>query len=115
LMAALSQGAASACLRAPLVVSTVKAATAVAAGQAAASGVISAKVAALTEGVIKAMFLTKLKFATAVLLIAGMLGGGWFASLALWEKPVEAKAADAKRGAPPAPAPKAEKQPKEVL
>src|SRR5262249_50953165 len=48
LAAALSPREASAILPAPLVVSTVKAATSVATGQAAASGVISAKVAALT-------------------------------------------------------------------
>jgi uncharacterized protein (TIGR03067 family) len=63
----LSQNAAPACLPTPLVFSTVNAAAMVAAGQAAAEGVISAKVAALTEGVLKAMFLTKLKTVSAVL------------------------------------------------
>src|SRR5262249_41532263 len=48
------------------------------------------------------------------LLIAGTLGGGWFASLALSGTPAEPKAAEAKRAAPE-PAPKAEKQPKEIL
>ena len=52
---------------------TVKAATAVAAGQAAA-GVVSVKVAALTEGVLRTMLLTKLKIATTLLLIL-VLGG----------------------------------------
>jgi WD40 repeat protein len=52
---------------------TIQAATAVAAGQAV--GVVSAEVAALTDGGMKAMFLTKLKIATAVLLAAGILAG----------------------------------------
>src|SRR5438270_12777427 len=42
-----------------LVASTIKAVTLVAAGQAAATGVISAEVAALTEGVINAMSIAK--------------------------------------------------------
>src|SRR5256885_8188751 len=45
----------------------LQAASLVAAGPAAA-GLISTKVAALTEGVMKAMLITKLKIATAVLL-----------------------------------------------
>jgi RNA polymerase sigma factor (sigma-70 family) len=72
----LSQGAASACVPTSVVSCTIKAATLFAAGQAAAAGVISVKVAALTEGVLKAMFLTKLKIATAVLLVVGLLGAG---------------------------------------
>jgi thiol-disulfide isomerase/thioredoxin len=71
--AALSQQAASACVPAALVVSTVKAATAVAAGRAAAAAVASAKVTALTDGVMKAMLLTKLKVATAVLAVGGIV------------------------------------------
>ena len=52
-----------------------------AAGQAAAAGVVSAKVAALTKGVLKTMLLNKLKAVTiSVLLIALLgLGGGAFA------------------------------------
>jgi RNA polymerase sigma factor (sigma-70 family) len=65
-----------------LVSSTIKAATLVATGQAAAAGAISAKVAALTQGVLKAMFLTKLKTNTAALLVAGSLVGGLLAGLA---------------------------------
>jgi RNA polymerase sigma factor (sigma-70 family) len=65
---------ASACLPTSVVSSTIKAASLFAAGQAAAPGVISVKVAALTEGVLKAMFLTKIKIATAVLLLLGALG-----------------------------------------
>src|SRR5205807_1324610 len=71
----LSQKAASASVPLPLVTSTVKAASLFAAGQAA-SGVVGAKVTALTEGVLKAMLLTKLKIATVVLLAASVLGTG---------------------------------------
>jgi RNA polymerase sigma factor (sigma-70 family) len=58
---------------------TIKAALLVAAGTSLAAGA-STGAAALTEGVLKAMFLTKLKIATAVVLtlaVAGM-GGGMF-------------------------------------
>jgi RNA polymerase sigma factor (sigma-70 family) len=67
---------ACACLPATLVSSTVKAAGLFAAGQAAAAEVISVKVAALTEGVLKAMFLTKLKIATAALFLLAAVGLG---------------------------------------
>jgi RNA polymerase sigma factor (sigma-70 family) len=68
LAAALSQGAAPACVPAAVMISTIRAATLVAAGQAAA-GLVSARVVALTEGVLKAMLLTKLKTGTAVLVL----------------------------------------------
>jgi RNA polymerase sigma factor (sigma-70 family) len=67
----LCEGAATATLPAPLLVSTMKAASLFAAGQAAA-GVTGAKVAALTEGVLKAMLLTKIKIGS-VVLFAGMV------------------------------------------
>jgi uncharacterized protein (TIGR03067 family) len=54
--------------------STSKAALAFAAGKAAAAGTISAPAAALARGVLRAMFLTKVKFAIVVLLAIGMLG-----------------------------------------
>jgi RNA polymerase sigma factor (sigma-70 family) len=63
LAAALTPGVASACLRA----STVKAVTA---------GSVPAKVLALTEGVMKAMLLTKLKVAICVATLALAVGGG---------------------------------------
>jgi RNA polymerase sigma factor (sigma-70 family) len=56
--------------------STIKAASLFAAGQAAATGAISVKVAALTEGVMKAMLFTKLKAAIAVVLILGFVATG---------------------------------------
>ena len=74
----LSQELASACVPASLVISTTKAVTLTASGQAMA-GLISSEVAALTQGVLKTMLLTKLKVATmaafAMLGVAG-LGAG---------------------------------------
>ncbi len=72
---ALSHNAATAGLPAPLVSSTVQAATLVVAGNAAA-GAISAPVVALTEGVLQAMFRTKLKIAVGTALAIGMLAVG---------------------------------------
>ena len=63
--AVLSAGSASASAPHDLVASTIKAASLLAAGQAA--GVISVKVAVLTEGVVKAMFVTKIKSVLAVI------------------------------------------------
>jgi len=57
-----------------VVSSTIKAASLLAAGRAA--GVVSAKVAALTEGVVKAMFMTKIKAALVVVLILGFVATG---------------------------------------
>jgi RNA polymerase sigma factor (sigma-70 family) len=63
---------------APLVSMTVKNASLIAAGSTAATGALSARVVLLTEGVLKAMLLTKLKTRMmAVLVLALMaLGGG---------------------------------------
>jgi RNA polymerase sigma-70 factor (ECF subfamily) len=76
LAAALAQGPAAAGVPAPLAAFTVQAATSVAAGRAAATGLISVRVAALTEGVVNAMLLTRLRTLAAVLLTAALLGGG---------------------------------------
>jgi RNA polymerase sigma factor (sigma-70 family) len=100
LTAALAQNAASALAPTWVVVSTIKAAGLFATGQAAASALISVNATALTEGVLKAMLLTKLKIATAVLLAVGFVGtgAGWLAHQALAEKPTDkaAKHADQK-------------------
>ncbi|MFL5245694.1 MAG: hypothetical protein ACJ8FY_26665, partial [Gemmataceae bacterium] len=72
----LSDQAASACFSPGLVISTTKAAVLIAAGQGSLAGVVSAKVIALTEGVTKAMLLTKIKIATLLLLGLGVLGVG---------------------------------------
>jgi RNA polymerase sigma factor (sigma-70 family) len=70
-------GGASAAVPAPLVSSTAKAAALVAAGQLAA---LATPAAALTTGVVKAMFLSKLKVAVAVLATALVVAGtGTFA------------------------------------
>jgi RNA polymerase sigma factor (sigma-70 family) len=74
LAAVLSQNMLSAGVPPLVVSSTIHAASLLAAGQAA--GVISAKVAALTEGVIKTMLLAKLKITTAVLLLLSAAGIG---------------------------------------
>ncbi len=72
-----SPNVASAAVPTSLMSSTVKAATMIAAGQAAVVGMVPAQVAALTEGVLKTMLLTKLKTATAGLLLVSLaLGGG---------------------------------------
>jgi RNA polymerase sigma factor (sigma-70 family) len=73
--AALSQASASACVPAPLLVSTVKAAACAAAGQAAAGGAISAGAALVTEGVMKAMLLSKLKVMAGIVTVVALLGG----------------------------------------
>ena len=66
LAAVVSPNGASAGVPVALMGSTVKAATMLAAGRATVAGVIPAKVAILTEGVLKAMLLTKLKSVVAV-------------------------------------------------
>jgi RNA polymerase sigma factor (sigma-70 family) len=74
LATALGPEATAATVAAPLVAATVKAV--MLSGSAAAAGVISAPVAALTEGVLRAMLLTKLKTALAVVVLAGVVGVG---------------------------------------
>src|SRR5262245_24389107 len=81
LAAVLSQNVASAVVPTSVVSSTIKAASLFAAGHAA-TRVLSTKVTALTEGVLKAMLVSKLKYATAVLLVfLTCVGGGTVAML----------------------------------
>ena len=75
LAAAAWPAATSASVPVTLASSTVKAANGFAGGQAAMT-VVSANVAALAEGVLKSMLLTKLKLATAVLLGLALLAAG---------------------------------------
>jgi len=75
LAVALSQNGASAAVPTSVVSGTLQAASLVVTGQASA-GLISTKVAGLTEGVMKAMLITKLKIATAVLLVIAASGAG---------------------------------------
>jgi RNA polymerase sigma factor (sigma-70 family) len=74
----LSQSAVGAGVPPVLVAATLRAAT-TAGTRAAAGGLISANVLALTEGVLRVMFVTKLKLAAAVLLAAVVATGvgGW--------------------------------------
>jgi RNA polymerase sigma factor (sigma-70 family) len=99
---ALSPSAASACVPSALVVTTVQAATLMAAGSAA-GGAISAKVAAVTEGVLRAMFVTKLKVLGAALLACCLLGSGGAALLP--DAVAQVAAAQAAPPGPIAPAP----------
>jgi RNA polymerase sigma factor (sigma-70 family) len=71
----LPQKAGSACVPTSVVSSTLEAATILAAGNGAA-GMVSLEVAALTEGVLKSMLVTKLKVATVSLLVLGAIGLG---------------------------------------
>jgi hypothetical protein len=71
--ALLLQNAASASVPASVAVSTIKAASLLAAGQTAAAGLISPKVAALAEGVMKVMLMSKLKAIVAVMFVLGFL------------------------------------------
>lgn len=86
LAAILQANAASACVPASLQSTTIKAATLRAVGQAAATGLVPAKVVALTEGVLKAMLMTKVKtalaicFATGILLLGSAYGYRTFAA-----------------------------------
>jgi RNA polymerase sigma factor (sigma-70 family) len=98
LTAALRPDAASACLS-PLVVSTVKAATATAAGQAV--GVVSARVAALAAGVLKAMLVRKLKAGLTLMLAAAAVLGA--ALLAHPPRAAQAPAAPAQEATAPPP------------
>jgi RNA polymerase sigma factor (sigma-70 family) len=73
----LGQSSALACAPPPtLVSSTIKAGALLASGKAAATSVVSAKVAGLTDWVLKSMLVAKLKSTVAVLLTAGILAAG---------------------------------------
>ena len=95
MLAAILSQKAFAGVPAALHVSTVKAATLVAAGGAATS-VVSATVATLSSGVLKAMFLTKLKSITTILLVAGLCigGAGVVTQPALADKPAQPAVGD---------------------
>jgi RNA polymerase sigma factor (sigma-70 family) len=72
----LTQTAASATVPASVMSSSIKAVTSVAAGETAAIGVISAKAAALTEGVLKTMFPIRFKAIALVLISSTVIGLG---------------------------------------
>jgi RNA polymerase sigma factor (sigma-70 family) len=91
-LTALVDGAAPAGVPSALLVSTVTAASCSAAREAAANGALSGTVAALTEGVLKSMLLTKVKIAIAVVLVLGItaLGAGGLISRILAAEPAGA-------------------------
>jgi len=72
----LSQNAESACVPTSIMTSTVKAATLFAAGQGAVTESMSAKTAALAEGVLKSMLFARLKIASAVFAAVSMISVG---------------------------------------
>jgi RNA polymerase sigma factor (sigma-70 family) len=89
---------------AALVDATVQAGLKVAAGPTAAGGV-SAPVAALTEGVLRVMFLTKLKIAAVVLAVGMTAGGGaGLLTIRLWAGAPQDMPAVLAPGSLPAPA-----------
>src|SRR5262249_43199863 len=94
LAAVLGPNAASASVPTSGLCSTMKAASLFAGGKATAGGLISAKVAALTEGVLTNMMLIKLKIATVVLVVVAVLGAAVGTSLGpvLGQTPVALKA-----------------------
>jgi RNA polymerase sigma factor (sigma-70 family) len=76
--ALVSQGAALANMRTALIDSTIRAASMIMAqGKIAVGGTISVRVAALAEGMMKTMLLSKLKFGTTLALALALLGVGW--------------------------------------
>jgi RNA polymerase sigma factor (sigma-70 family) len=75
-IAAVLAGEARAAVPPALVSSTVHAATGTAAGGLLAAGAVPAAAVALSQGVIRAMTLAKLKLAGAVLLTTGLVAGG---------------------------------------
>jgi RNA polymerase sigma-70 factor (ECF subfamily) len=93
LVTALSQAAARANLPAALLAHTVNAAMPVAAGTTAAAGGVSASVAALMEGVLHTMMITRLTVTTVVALSLGVLtaGTGLVAYQALADDPAKEK------------------------
>jgi uncharacterized protein (TIGR03067 family) len=105
--AVLLAGSAAASAPPALVASTIKAARLLAAGQAA--GVVSAKVAALTEGVVQNMFVTRIKSVLAVVLLVATLASAvgmiYRAPAAEPPKSAPTKAEEKPMHAPPAPPP----------
>jgi len=99
---AFAQQIATASLPVPLMVSTVRAVGAVVGKQAMSAGVISAQVAALVEGVLKALLLTKIKMGLTMLLVVGILGvgAGWITHSAQARPDAEVAGADIPKAVP---------------
>jgi RNA polymerase sigma factor (sigma-70 family) len=101
LSAALSEAGAAAGVPLPLLLATVKAAVPIT-GAGAAAAAVPAPVAALTEGVLKAMLLTKLKIGATFLLALGALalGVGVMANQ-VWARPAGSLTPDTVEVGPP--------------
>jgi RNA polymerase sigma factor (sigma-70 family) len=110
LVAGMSQSAASAAeLPAALVASTCKAATAVAAGgSVAGGGLVSAKVAALTDSALRLLFWGQVKTVAAVCAGIAVLGGTGVTLATLLTHPPQPEARQAAVGAPTSLAPVAQ-------
>jgi RNA polymerase sigma factor (sigma-70 family) len=94
LAGALAHDSALAAVPAPLAARTIETVMRVAAAPVPGAGIVSNQVAALTEGVLKTMFLAKLKMATALLVALALLtGAGVLARQALVDEPAPPKAA----------------------
>jgi hypothetical protein len=86
-----------------LVDSTVKAALWLAAGNPAAAGILSASAVSLMEGVMRSMFLTKMKWPVGMVIVGALVGAG----VGLWNyHPALADAVERKKDDPPRPAAK---------
>jgi RNA polymerase sigma factor (sigma-70 family) len=94
----LAENLAAAGVPTSVVSSTIRATSLLAAGQAAATGAISAKVAALAQGVLQTMRLTKLKATLAVLLAVSLLAAGM--GLLAQQTPARAHAAAPRQEVP---------------
>ncbi len=92
---------------------TATAATAIVSGKTAALGLVSAPVAALSEGVLNAMFWSKLRFAVVVLVALGLVGtgAGTLVHRLLAYSPAQAKQKNPAAAAPADQAKKDGKQP----
>jgi hypothetical protein len=91
LAAVLADNLASAGMPASVVKSTISAASVFGAGQMAAAGLVSVEVAALTEGVLKAMSMTKIKAAFVLTVLVCVLG--WGGGVVVWQAQAEAQPA----------------------
>jgi RNA polymerase sigma factor (sigma-70 family) len=111
LAAVLSQKVAGASVPTSVVSATIQAAGLDATGQATA-GVISVKVAALTDGVLKTMFLNRLKTATVVLVVVLAFGMGGFGISLFHHSTVAAARGEGGEDAPKTPPTKDADKPK---
>jgi RNA polymerase sigma factor (sigma-70 family) len=112
----LSESVASAGLLVRLTGSTAEAAACIVAGHSATRALVSARVAALTEGMVKTMAITKFRVVS-LLLVAGAVGAGAFAAGAYQSLAKEQKSQAPVRSAvaPTAPAGKEDSRLKSVL